>query len=452
MSPADRYSLLRECAIIREGAAAAAREWSEHEVQALWFAGAFGKNFTTTDGRAVSVVQFGVWNREAGPDFAEAAVSFDGGAAQRASIELDMDVADWEHHGHATNAAYDDVVLHVFASSGPREFFTRTSQHRAVPQVQLDLRAIEEPPNPQPDAKPGRCVAPLRALPLEKVRDVLMGSAQFRMRKKSAALARLAELHGPDESLYQALATTLGYKANKLPFTLLAQRLPLRLLRAAKDSATALLFGVAGFLDQRELAPFDSPTRAFLRGLWEQWWPRRAEFERLALPREVWKMSGQRPMNHPQRRLAALAQIVRHFPRIRALRDACVPDATAEFFDGLRDEYWEHHYTVTSKPAVKRMALVGESRVTEMLANVFFPIGIAAGNARWEEFAQLPAPLGNRRTEIAALRLFGDTPPGAKFLRSAAIQQGLLQIYEDFCQRDSSDCEQCLFPSQLAKW
>jgi hypothetical protein len=98
------------------------------------------------------------------------------------------------------------------------------------------------------------------------------------------------------------------------------------------------------------------------------------------------------------------------------------------------------------------MALVGESRVTEMLANVFFPIGIAAGSARWEEFAQLPAPLGNRRTEIAALRLFGDTPPGAKFLRSAAIQQGLLQIYEDFCQRDSSDCEQCLFPSQLAKW
>ena len=54
--------------------------------------------------------------------------------------------------------------------------------------------------------------------------------------------------------------------------------------------------------------------------------------------------------------------------------------------------------------------------------------------------------------ETAALRLFGDTPPDAKFLRNAAIQQGLLQIYEDFCQRDASDCEQCLFPTQLAKW
>ena len=189
MSPADRYSLLRECAIIREGAAAAAREWSEHEVQALWFAGAFGKNFTTTDGRAVSVVQFGVWNREAGPDFAEAAVSFDGGAAQRASIELDMDVADWEHHGHATNAAYDDVVLHVFASSGPREFFTRTSQHRAVPQVQLDLRAIEEPPNPQPDAKPGRCGAVHVRVPTWNSADSLADSKSNRPRRPSSAAA-----------------------------------------------------------------------------------------------------------------------------------------------------------------------------------------------------------------------------------------------------------------------
>ena len=74
MAPAERYSRLRDCALVREPSATDAREWSEHELQALWFAGSFGRNFTTTDGRAVSVVQFGVWNREAGPDFAEAAV------------------------------------------------------------------------------------------------------------------------------------------------------------------------------------------------------------------------------------------------------------------------------------------------------------------------------------------------------------------------------------------
>ncbi len=454
MTSADRYSRLRDAALVREGAADA-RGWSEHEVQAAWFAGSLGKGFTATDGRPVRVIQFGVWNREAGPDFAEAAVSLDGGEPQRGSIELDMDAADWERHGHAVNPAYDSVVLHVFTQHGPREFFTRTSQNRSVPQVLLDLRTLDEPPNPQPAAKPGRCAAPLRGLPLEKVREVLLGAARFRMQRKSAALARLTELHGPDESLWQALATTLGYKANKLPFTLLAQRLPLKLLRAAKDSADALLFGVAGFLDQRDLGAFDSPTRAYLRGLWERWWPCRAEFERLTIPRALWRMSGQRPMNHPQRRLAALAQLMRHWPRVRALRAACAPEAISEFFTGLRDEYWDHHYTVKSKPSAGRMALVGESRVTEMLANVFFPLGIAGDGSdgeRWNEFRALPAPLDNRRVETASLRLFGGTPPDAKFLRSTAIQQGLLQIYEDFCQRDASDCERCLFPTQLAKW
>ncbi len=176
----------------------------------------------------------------------------------------------------------------------------------------------------------GRCAD----LPEEKVREVLLGAAQFRLRRKGAAIARLAELHGADEALYQSLAATLGYKSNKLAFTLLAQRLPLRLLRGAKDSADALLFGVAGFLDQRELGEFDSPTRAYLRGLWERWWPRRAEFERLMLPRSVWKMSGQRPMNHPQRRLAALAQIVEQWPRIRALRAACRAGSDRGVFRG----------------------------------------------------------------------------------------------------------------------
>jgi hypothetical protein len=295
-------------------------------------------------------------------------------------------------------------------------------------------------------------VEPLRGLPVEKVREVLLGAAQFRLRRKGAAMARLAELHGEDEALYQALAGTLGYKSNKLPFTLLAQRLPLRLLRGAKEPAEALLFGVAGFLDQSELGAFDSPTRAYLRGLWEQWWPRRAEFERLVLPRSAWRMSGQRPMNHPQRRLAALAHLVRQWPRVRALRAACAPGAIGEFFAEMRDDYWERHYTVTSKASARRMALVGESRVTEMLANVFFPLGIVSEPGLWEEFLALPAQLTNRRVETASLRLFGGRLPDARMLRSAAIQQGLLQIHEDFCQRDASDCEQCPFPRQLGKW
>jgi Protein of unknown function (DUF2851) len=451
MDAPDRYARLRDAALREEPLLRVPRKLPELELQAHWFAGDFGRDFTTTDGRAVQVVQFGVWNREAGPDFAEAAIALDGGEPVRGCIELDPDARDWERHGHAENPAYDGVVLHVVTERGPAETFTRTSQHRLVPQVLLDVAALTaELPNPQPEAKPGRCLGPLRDLPEEKVRDVLLGAAQFRLKRKATALARMAELHGPDEALYQALAATLGYKNNKLPFTLLAQRLPLKLLRKSDDAA--LLFGVAGFLAPSDLRRFDATTRSYLRELWEQWWPHRAEFERLALSPDSWNFAGQRPVNHPQRRLAALIEIVRHWPKVRALAKACEPDAITEFFSELHDDYWDLHYTLTSKSSASPMALVGESRVTEMLMNVLFPLAMHADPQRWIGCKNVPAVLGNRRVETAAQRLFGEDPRRRTLLKTAAAQQGLLQIYEDFCQRDASDCHHCRFPEQLARW
>ncbi|MES2570623.1 MAG: DUF2851 family protein [Verrucomicrobiota bacterium] len=426
---------------------------NEQELQAHWFAGDFGRDFFTTEGRPVHIVQFGIWNHEAGPDFAEAAVSFDGAEAVRGCIELDTDSRDWERHGHATNQEYESVVLHLFTQQGPRHFFTRTAQHRNVPQVLLDIEALTHRlPNPSPQAKPGRCIGALRELPEEKVREILFDAAQFRLQRKAAALATLAELHGNDEALYQGIAATLGYKSNKLPFILISQRLPLHVAMRARTEVEALFFGMSGFLTATDLAEFDAPARVYLRRLWEEWWPRRAQFERLTIAPALWKMSGQRPANHPQRRLAAMAQIVRHWPKIRALRARCDPREIRMFFRKLRDEYWDHHFTLTSRPSKSAMALVGESRVTEILANIFFPLAVAADGRRWEDYKKLPATLSNRRVEIAATRLLGETPRRHALLRKVAIQQGLLQVYEDFCMQDASDCRQCRFPEQLVRW
>ena len=183
----------------------------EIELQARWFSGEYGRDFKTVDGRSVKVIQFGVWNREAGPDFAEAAISINGGEAVRGAIELDMDARDWERHGHATNEAYEGVVLHLFFQSGDATAFARTLSNRAVPQVHLDLHAAGgPPPNPVPLAAPGRCVAPLRDLDLPTVRGVLEGAAQFRLQRKAARLARLRQARGEDEALYQALGRHWG--------------------------------------------------------------------------------------------------------------------------------------------------------------------------------------------------------------------------------------------------
>lgn len=452
--PAARYLALGAGRTVREPSPRAAMP--EIEWQARWFAGDFGTRFQTTDGRAVEIVQYGVWNRGAGPDFLDAAVSFDGGPPQRGAIELDLAAADWEHHGHGINPDFENVVLHLFATEGHTlETFTRTPSHRLVPRVQLDPARLDDGVATYPAlARPGRCSAPLRDFGAERAESLLVAAARHRLQRKSDRWLRLVAAHGEDEALYQLLAMALGYRENQLPFQLIAQRLPLRLLRANEESAAAWLLGLGGFLHGREFGPDARVTRRYLRGTWEAWWPRRAEWLRLILPRTAWRLGGSRPANHPQRRLAALAAIVHAWPRVRAIVKAKDPTTAAQqVLSGLGDPFWEHHFTLTSARQTSTIALLGSSRIAEILANVIYPAVIPRRPVAWRNYLHLPAELTNRRVETAAARLFGGN---AIFRRAVpatvAVQQGLLQIYEDFCLRDASDCARCTFPERVKGW
>ena len=454
MSDAERYAQLLATAKIRERPLfSLPRHCSELELQARWFAGDFGKSFTGTAGEAIEIVQFGTWNREAGPDFSDAAVRINHGKIFLGSIEFDLADQNWEAHGHATNPAFDETVLHVFVESGGRAFFTRTTAHRQVPQVRVDPATLPSGFSAQlPLARPGRCHAPLRALPEEKIRSILDAAAQFRLQRKARRLQQLAELHGPEEALYQEIAAALGYKQNKLPFTLLAQRLPLQTLRAQPNEIEATLFGAGRFLETPDLAAFAPGTRRYLRSLWDQWWPHRTALERLILPPRTWRLSGTRPLNHPQRRLAALAGLVAAWPQFSRSLGKDDPAPARKFLLGLTHPYWNFHYTLTSDASPQAMALIGESRLREIEANVLLPFRQWQGRNVWPEYAARPARLTNRRIETGAARLFGDDPRRRHFLRTVTGQQGLLQIYEDFCLQDDSDCAQCPFPEQMQKW
>src|ERR1700730_6562660 len=235
---------------------------NELELQARWFAGEFGKDFVSTSGDKIDIVQFGTWNREAGPDFCDAAVCVNGSEPLCGCIEIDLVDRNWDSHGHATNPAFEETVLHVFVDKSDREFFTRTKSNRNVPQVRIDPAILPEAFSANiPLARPGRCQAPLKDLAEERVRSVLDAAAQFRLQKKAARIRAKIDNHSLDEALFQEIAAALGYKENKLPFTLIAQRLPLKSLRENLPDAEALLFGVAGFLEASDLAVYKKSTR-----------------------------------------------------------------------------------------------------------------------------------------------------------------------------------------------
>jgi uncharacterized protein YmfQ (DUF2313 family) len=455
MHASNRYADMREkAARVRERALfVSPRIPNELELQARWFAGDFGKHFVSTTGDKVDVVQFGTWNREAGPDFRDAAVRINGSEPIRGCIELDVSDRSWETHGHATNPAFEETVLHVFVEKSGREFFTRTRSNRNVPQVCIDLTTMPDAFSANvPLARPGRCQAPLKDLPEGRLHGVLNAAAQFRLRQKALRIRHKIDTHGRDEALFQEIAAALGYKENKLPFTVLAQRVPLRLLREKSGDGEALLFGTAGFLQTVDLDVYQRSTREYVRQLWDRWWPHRDALQRLILPASVWRISSTRPVNHPQRRLAALAALGGRWSRLQRASGKSSVAVANDFFQTLEHPFWNFHYTFTADPSPKKMALIGESRTADILANVLFPFWLADDIDAWGEYAKLPARLSNRRLETAATRLFGNDSRRKGFLKTIAHQQGLLQIYEDFCMQDNSDCAQCPFPEQMAKW
>src|SRR5437762_2002827 len=461
-SLAECYAQTRDATRVHERALfVSPRIPSELELQARWFAGDFGKQFVSTTGDQIDIIQFGTWNREAGPDFRDAAIRINESEPVRGCIEIDLLDRSWETHGHATNPAFEATALHVFVERSGREFFTRTTSNRNVPQVCIDPATLQEALTANvPLARPGRCQAPLKDLPEERVRTLLEAAAQFRLRQKANRIRNKVDTHGRDETLFQEIASALGYKENNLPFTLLAQRFPLRFLRENLRNCEALLFGGAGFLDTSDLDVYKKSASEYVRQLWDGWWPHRDELQRFILPANTWRLSSTRPVNHPQRRLAALAILARDWSRFQRASGKSSVVAANNFFQGLEHPFWNVHYTLTAAASPGKMALIGESRVADILANVLFPFWVAhdsqvsspASTEVWSEYAKLPAQLSNRRLETAATRLFGNDSRRTGFLKTVAHQQGLLQIYEDFCMQDNSDCAQCPFPEQMRNW
>lgn len=429
----------------------------ELELQALWFSGALGRDFRTQRGEVVRIVQFGEWNRSAGPDFSQVAVEIDG-RLHAGALELDPQPGCWNSHGHAGNSAFDNVVLHVVFQAGTHPEPVFTASGREVPQVLISdaqlADALNRPLREVAIAHPGRCLFPLKRMPNAAVERLLREAAQHRAGLKAIRWLRVEEAHGRNQALFHATAETLGYRGNQLAMKLLAQRAPLSLLQGDKDGFEALLFGVAGFLNPylHELARPDAQD--YLRQLWDHWWERRSAHE---LPPEraiIWKTGNQRPANHPHRRVGTLAALVPLWFSYRklALADPFQPKPLIDFLQALEHPFWSHRHTLGSAASEGRVALFGRAQAMELIANHLAPLAIHEGRMGLREYQKLRHSAANEKVKRCGLRLFGSEKDAGPWTRRLYHQQALIQVYQDFCLEDFSGCQDCPFPEQLQQW
>ncbi len=460
---AERYRAFRE-AVLRPTTRVGEpgrTEASEIEIQAMWFGGEFGRIFTGTGGESIEIIQFGHWNRGAGPDFTEVAVEIDG-TPHVGDLEIDLDASGWEEHGHGGNPNFDSVVLHVFLHRAARgHFFTRNSRHQSVHQLCIDPTLLSlATARDLPEAFPGRCLAPLRDMNEERVHSLLEAAAQFRLKNKGDRLRTMARATSKGQAIYQAIGEALGYRNNKVSMAVLAQRAPLAaLLRLEPARREAMLFGAAGFMRAENYDHTTDPaTLRYLRELWNHWWKMRAEVEPESASRGIrWALSGARPMNHPQRRIGALAALLKEWRSLAHLWNH--PDEQMEtdwcrYCAELTHHYWSHHYTLTSRPAAAPMRLIGPDRARDILGNVLLPWAVGSEPSLWSAYCRTSAVGSNQKLRRARLRLFGDDPDDrfSGFSSRYFQQQALLQIFDDFCLADASECRDCPFPEQLEQW
>jgi hypothetical protein len=464
LSLAERYTRFREDVFyqgLAEPEAIPQLPVSEQQLQSLWFGGEFGTQFTTTDGQSVEIRDFGTWNSGAGADFTGCTILLNGEKLS-GDIELDPDVRDWERHGHSLNETFSRVVLHLFlhTPAGTRSF-TRTVDHKEVPQVQLNTQKLLGATSPRPlaAAKLGRCATPLAAMSEDRISNLLQCAAQHRLQRKSTQLHALVAAQGRDQALYQALAGTLGYRHNTPAFQLLAQRLPLRMLLPLESvEREALLMGVSAFTEDTDFDEAREDTRGYLRQLWSHWWKHRGSYVRWLEPtqRLRWKLAAVRPGNHPQRRLGALAAILSAWGKVSHplhQPEHWQRESWVELLSSLEHDYWSTHYTLLAEPAKKPIALIGLSRTQEILANVVYPLLVPERPELWQEYLDLPVVMDNQKILRAKLRLFGPGSAMAKlFDKKLYHHQGLLQVFDDFCMEDDSACADCPFPERLAQW
>lgn len=429
------------------GSGADDRRFGEVELQGCWQSGLLGCGGETSRHGFVRIIDFGTWNRSAGPDFLRAEIELDG-RRLRGDIELDTCAQDWERHGHGSNPDYDGVVLHVVLGSVPRGWFTRNSRHGEIPVLGIPSETcrlalgISAPLSP---ARLDLCREPLARMTFDQVQSLLESAASYRKLKKHRLFCRKARHLGGRQAWYEAWAETLGYRINKVPMQLLARRAPIGELG---KHAEAILFGTAGFLVPVLPEQTREEARLYHRTVWDAWWPLRERFALSDSRCIPWSHAAVRPLNHPHRRVAALAVSSQRWGEIEPLLKAACASELTQMLTSLRHPYWSRHCSLPSEPLSRDYALVGRERVRDFLVNHVYVVD--ESDQAWSAYLRLRDSAPSSKVKLAAARLFGEREDVLALLPYCYAQQALLQIDSDFCCACS--CGDCRFPSQLRDW
>lgn len=390
----------------------------------------------TTEGRPVQVIDPGMQNTDAGPDFFNAKIKIDG-TLWVGSVEIHDKSSDWLLHHHDTDKAYDCVILHII---GFNDFQPVRTNGNPIPQMLLTvpeniLRSIDwllyrEAALPCLDHITG--IAPLH---IACWMEALLSE---RLERKTHDIFLLLDAYQTDwnEVFYITLTRNFGFGVNNDAFERLAKSLPLRCIQKQRSSHSqieAMLFGQAGMLEEEN-------DDHYYRLLQREYDFLRHKFSLSPMEDFVFKNLRTRPVNFPYLKVAQLAALwVQYDTLFSAILEARSTGEIKKYFRIPPSGYWETHYHFRYASPRKEKT-IGENALNILLINTVVPMLFAYG-------------LHNKRPEYCerATRLLESIPPEKNTIvttfynagitvRHAGDSQALIQLKREYCEK-----KKCLY-------
>ena len=404
----------------------------------------------TTDGRPVQVVDPGLHNLHAGPDFFNAKLKIDG-VLWAGNVEIHLRASDWQRHGHHTDAAYNNVVLHVVQTADAEAL---TADGRALPTVCLtvppDVQAHYEELRNEETYPP--CYRIIPHLPTAMAQSWLSRLTVERLETKTARVQQLLDRTQGDweRAFFITLTRNFGFGTNAEPFEHWAWRVEPQAIGKHRDDAAlveAFFLGQAGLLDPA-LTPPERRDAHYAR-LVADYAFLQHKFSLQPLDPREWKFGRLRPQNFPHVRLSQLAALYHSGQtRFASLLEAPTSADLRALFRVSALPYWQQHYTFGQVSSASRKELQAAS-LDLILINTVAPLFFAYGRSTMHEalaeraFDLLESVAAEHNSIVRAWERAGIS------VRTAADSQALLQLRTHYCDR--KDCLRCRFGAEYLK-
>lgn len=402
---------------------------------------------TTTQGDTLEIIDPGLENTDAGPDFFNAKIRING-TVWAGSVEIHQKASDWLAHGHSADKAYENVILHVVETDDGTVF---RQNGEAIPQLVLPIpeQVIDNMEWLLTRDSPVACLERLPAIdPVFRLQwmDALLAE---RLERKTDDILRWLDLYQKDwnEVFYILLCRNFGFGVNSDAFERLARSLPLKCILKQRPSASqveALFLGQAGLLNDS-----NGNRHHYYRLLQQEYSFLRKKYGLEPLEPHIFRNLRLRPDATPYIKLVELAAIwIRHDTLFSSVLSARTPRELKDFFRVPASAFWDTHYNFL-RPSPHRKKQLGENALNMLLINTVVPLMFAYG-------------LYHRMDEhkARALRLLASIPPEQNSIislfsqvgmkpRNAGDTQALIQLKRNYCEQKK--CLYCRLGFRLLK-